>query len=153
VILGIDHVGIAVRDGEGVAAGFARLTRWPAGGLEAVEGEDVRVCFIPDQRPPAAGAAGAARLELLEPTAEDSAVGRFLSRRGEGLHHVCFAVDDVAGELARLTAEGYEAIDHVPRRGHGGLVAFLHPKSTHGVLVELLQRDPPPPPADPRAGA
>jgi methylmalonyl-CoA/ethylmalonyl-CoA epimerase len=153
VILGIDHVGIAVGEGEAGAADFARLTRWPAGALETVAGQDVRVCFIPNPLTRGGEAGAATRIELLEPTAEDSAVGRFLSRRGEGLHHVCFAVDDVAAELVRLTGEGYEAIDPVPRRGHGGLVAFLHPRSTHGVLVELLQRDPPPSPADPGAGA
>jgi methylmalonyl-CoA/ethylmalonyl-CoA epimerase len=153
VILGIDHVGIAVREGDAGAADFARLTRWPAGALEAVAGQDVRVCFIPDPRPPGAGGADPARLELLQPTGEAGAVSRFLSRRGEGLHHVCFAVDDVAAELARLTGEGYEAIDAVPRWGHGGLVAFLHPRSTHGVLVELLQRVPPSSPADSGAGA
>jgi methylmalonyl-CoA/ethylmalonyl-CoA epimerase len=98
-------------------------------------------------------AAGDSEVELLEPLGPDTPVGRFLARRGEGLHHVCFAVDDVAAELARLTGEGYEAIDAVPRWGHGGLVAFLHPRSTHGVLVELLQRVPPSSPADSGAGA
>jgi len=73
---------------------------------------------------------------------EGTAVDRFLARSGEGLHHVCYAVDDLRGEMTRLAAEGFELIDPEPRRGHGGWVAFLHPRSAHGVLVELLQRDP-----------
>jgi methylmalonyl-CoA/ethylmalonyl-CoA epimerase len=139
MIIGIDHVGIAVRDGEAAAAGFARLTGWGAGSLEAVAAQHVRVCFIPDLPAAAPGA----RLELLQPDAAESAVGRFLERRGEGLHHVCFAVQDIDAELARLTGEGFELIDAVPRRGHGGLVAFVHPRAANGVLIELLQRDPP----------
>jgi methylmalonyl-CoA/ethylmalonyl-CoA epimerase len=71
----------------------------------------------------------------------DTPVGRFVARRGEGLHHICFTVDDVKEEMARLAADGFELIDREPRRGHGGLVAFVHPKSAHGVLIELLQRD------------
>lgn len=139
MIIGIDHVGIAVRDGETAAAGFARLTGWSAGALEAVSAQHVRVCFIPG--PPAAGTG--ARLELLQSDSAEGAVGRFLERRGEGLHHVCFAVQDIGAELARLAGAGFELIDAVPRRGHGGLVAFVHPRAANGVLIELLQRDPP----------
>jgi methylmalonyl-CoA/ethylmalonyl-CoA epimerase len=141
MIIGIDHVGIAVRDGGTAAATFARLTGWAAGDLETVAAQHVRVCFLPGA--PGDAAAGA-RLELLEPGTAESAVGRFLERRGEGMHHVCFAVEDIAAELARLAGEGFELIDAVPRRGHGGLVAFVHPRAANGVLIELLQRDPPP---------
>jgi methylmalonyl-CoA/ethylmalonyl-CoA epimerase len=137
VILGIDHLGIAVRQGETAAADFARLTGWPAGDLESVAGQGVRVCFIPE-----AGAGASARLELLQPESAAGGVAQFLERRGEGLHHVCFAVDDIAAELARLVNDGFVAVDPTPRRGHGGQVAFLHPRSAHGVLIELLQRDP-----------
>ena len=138
MIIGIDHVGIAVRDGEAAAAGFARLTGWDAGELETVAAQHVRVCFLPDRPAPAS-----ARLELLQPETEGSAVGRFLERRGEGVHHVCFAVQDIGAVLARLAGAGFELIDAVPRRGHGGLVAFVHPRAANGVLIELLQRDPP----------
>ena len=166
MILGIDHVGIAVRDAAGAAATFERLWGRPATAVEHLAEQAVRVCFVPDwasaEANPAAAplqdnpvdartarsandggqrAIGMARLELLEPTGDGTPVGRFLARRGEGLHHVCFAVDDLALELARLEAAGFEPIDRAPRRGHGGLVAFLHPKSAHGVLIELLQRD------------
>ena len=133
-ILGIDHVGIAVRGDGSAAETFARLLETPQPGFAAVAAQPVRICFLPAAPP---------NLELLAPSEEDSPVARFLERRGEGLHHVCFAVDDITAELARLVGAGFEAIDAAPRRGHGGLVAFLHPRSAHGVLVELLQRDPP----------
>jgi methylmalonyl-CoA/ethylmalonyl-CoA epimerase len=142
MILSLDHVGIAVREGGAAAAAFSRLTGWPSGTLESVAGQAVRVCFLPAPAP--GQARDGARLELLQPESDESAVGRFLARRGEGLHHVCFAVDDIAAEIARLVGEGFEAVDATPRRGHGGLVAFLHPRAAHGVLVELLQRDSPP---------
>jgi methylmalonyl-CoA/ethylmalonyl-CoA epimerase len=133
VILGVDHVGIAVADAAAAADAFARLTDGSAGAVEEVAGQAVRVCFVSGGR--------ASRVELLEPLGADTPVGHFLARRGEGLHHICFAVDDIRAEMARLSGEGFELIDAEPRRGHGGLVAFLHPKSAHGVLVELLQRD------------
>jgi LAO/AO transport system kinase len=137
MILGIDHVGLAVRDVARARGTFATLTGRPGSAIETIEGQDVRVCFVPDRVGDAE-----ARLELLEPLSGRGAVGRFLERRGEGLHHVCFAVDDVAAELQRLTDAGFEPVDARPRPGHGGLVAFLHPRSAHGALVELLQRAP-----------
>ncbi|MBI3970684.1 MAG: VOC family protein [Chloroflexi bacterium] len=168
MILGVDHVGIAVADVEGAAATFRRLLGHASTDVEHLAAQGVRVCFVPaggwigtrsaaakhlpaqsgaDTEPSREGfarptAAPSARLELLEPLGGESSVGRFLTRRGEGMHHVCFAVDDITAELARLERDGFEPIDKAPRRGHGGLVAFLHPKSAHGVLIELLQRDP-----------
>lgn len=158
MILGIDHVGLAVRHATDAGETFARLTGRVVGEVEDLGTEAVRVCFVPaaplageDDVPAAQREAretsdqpvswGEARLELLEPADDASAVGRFLARRGEGVHHVCFAVDDIAAELVRLGAAGFDVIDPTPRRGHGGLVAFLHPRGTHGMLVELLQRD------------
>ena len=129
MILGIDHVGIAVQD-DGAAQTFARLLGAGAPHFDAVPAQAVRVCFLPTEPP---------NLELLA-AAGDGAVSRFLERRGEGVHHVCFAVDDLASELRRLEDAGFTLIDQTPREGHGGLVAFVHPKSAHGVLIELLQR-------------
>ena len=129
MILGIDHVGIAVRD-DGAAETFARLLGAAVPGFEAVGAQAVHVCFLPADPP---------NLELLTATGE-GAISRFLERRGEGLHHVCFAVDDIAAELRRIEDAGFELIDRAPRDGHGGLVAFVHPRSAHGVLIELLQR-------------
>ncbi|HYW07387.1 MAG TPA: VOC family protein, partial [Longimicrobium sp.] len=83
---------------------------------------------------------GAGRLELLAPLRDDSAIARFLARRGPGMHHLCYRVADVAAELERHRAAGAQLIDETPRPGAAGhLVAFLHPKSTGGVLTELLQ--------------
>ncbi|MNL40216.1 hypothetical protein D3C87_1625500 [compost metagenome] len=84
---------------------------------------------------------GESRLELLEPTSPDSPVAKFLEKRGEGLHHVALGVADVASALSHLKAKGYRLIDEAPRKGAGGaLIAFVHPKSTHGVLLELCER-------------
>lgn len=124
------HVGIAVRDLD------LAIDRYRALGLVVDAVEDV----------PAAGArvaflkAGAIDVELLEPLGSDSPVARFLDRRGEGLHHVAFAVGDIPAELVRLERLGFELVDRVPRPGaRGRQVAFLHPRSAHGVLVELVQ--------------
>jgi len=81
------------------------------------------------------------RVELLEPTDTESGVARFVAERGRAtLHHLCFVVDDLAGTLVRLAAEGVELVDREPRRGVDGLVAFLHPRAANGVLVELIDR-------------
>jgi len=82
------------------------------------------------------------RVELLEPTDTESGVARFVAERGRPtLHHLCFLVDDLASTLVRLANEGVELVDHVPRRGVEGLVAFLHPRAANGVLVELIDRE------------
>jgi len=133
VILGIDHIGLAVSDIEAASVTFSRLLGEEAASVEQLAAQQVRLCFVPNAAP---------NLELLEPLAPESATGRFLAKRGEGMHHVCFAVDDIEVELTRLHDAGFELIDRVARRGHGGLVAFVHPRAAHGVLVELLQRDP-----------
>lgn len=127
----LDHIGIAVAD-IGEALAFYR----EALGLEVeppeeVAAQQVRARFVP---------AGGAALELLEATAETSPIARFVARRGPGLHHITLRVDDIAAALARLKARGVRLIDEAPRPGaHGALVAFVHPASAHGVLVELKQ--------------
>jgi LAO/AO transport system kinase len=159
VILGIDHVGVVVSNLDKARSRFAAILGRESGHSELVASHGVHVAFAPHGwqmaseaalevgsliGAPQAGAgvlSDGTRLEFLEPVDETSAVGRFLARRGEGLHHVCFVTDDIGAELERLRPD-FDLIDDVPRRGHGGLVAFLHPKQSHGVLVELLQRDP-----------
>jgi methylmalonyl-CoA/ethylmalonyl-CoA epimerase len=128
----LDHVGIALAAVEPALAFFR-----DALGLEIDDGEDVA-----SQRLRAHFAdAGGARLELLVSTAPDSAVAKFVARRGEGLHHIAFAVPDLLGALAELKQRGVRLIDEQPRAGaEGALVAFIHPSSTHGVLVELKQK-------------
>lgn len=84
--------------------------------------------------------AGNSTIELIAPTDEESGTARFLQKRGEGLHHVCYEVDDIVQTLAALRDEGVQLIDETPRRGVHGLVAFVHPKATHGMMIELLQK-------------
>ena len=128
----LDHIGIAVAD-VGQALAFYR----DALGLEIeapeeVASQRVRAHFIP---------AGEAALELLEATAEDSAIAKYVAKRGPGLHHITLRVDDIRAALARLKEKGVRLIDEAPRPGaHGSLVAFIHPSSAHGVLVELTQK-------------
>jgi methylmalonyl-CoA epimerase len=125
--LPLDHVAIAVRSLAEAAAHFERLTGSTATPVEVIESQGVRVAFV-------------GSVELLEPTRADSPVGRFLERKGGGLHHVAYRTDDLPRELERLRAAGYELIDARPRPGaRGHMVAFLHPRSTGGVLVELVE--------------
>jgi methylmalonyl-CoA/ethylmalonyl-CoA epimerase len=125
----LDHVGIAVRNIEDAA----RVYRQFSMSLQQVAlGEGVRIGFIP---------AGASQLELLEPAGPNTVVGRFIERRGEGLHHVCFEVDDLEAALAELSGRGVELIDPTPRRGIQGTVAFVHPRACRGVLIELIKKD------------
>jgi methylmalonyl-CoA/ethylmalonyl-CoA epimerase len=130
MIAGIAHIGIAVRSIE-EARGF-----WEALGLrvehvEEVPHEGVRVAMIP---------CGGSRIELLEPTREDSPIAGFLAKRGPGIHHLCLASDDVAGDDSRLRAAGVELLRAAPTAGAGGSrVQFVHPKSAGGVLVELAE--------------
>jgi methylmalonyl-CoA/ethylmalonyl-CoA epimerase len=126
----VHHVAVVVRDLE-AALGFYRDSLGLA--LELVmpiESDAVRIAFLP---------VGESKVELVQPTDESTGVARFLASRGEGFHHVCFEVADLASELDRLAAEGVELIDRVPRKGAEGPVAFIHPRSGHGVLVELIE--------------
>jgi methylmalonyl-CoA/ethylmalonyl-CoA epimerase len=138
----LDHIGVAVR-GLAEAVAFYR----DALGLEVSEPtevptERVRAVFVP---------VGAAAIELLEPTAPDSAIARSIARRGEGLHHVTLAVDDLSAALAQLKARGVRLVDEAPRPGaHGSRVAFVHPASTGGVLLELKEQPVRPEPVDGR---
>ena len=132
----IDHVGVVVSDTAAAVAMYEALLGLRAEPSLEVEREGVRLTFLH----PRAGS-DATALELLEPTRADTGVARFLERRGEGMHHVCFEVDDVQREIERLAGLGYQVLDQTPRRGaHGERLAFVHPKSTRGVLIELYER-------------
>ncbi|HEX8173702.1 MAG TPA: methylmalonyl-CoA epimerase [Pyrinomonadaceae bacterium] len=128
----IDHLGIATRQIE-EALGFWR----EALGLEVVEVEEVaeqrvRVAMLP---------IGESRVELLEPTSDDSPIAKFLEKRGPGIHHIAVRVDDIHSALARLREQGARLIDEQPRVGAGGsLIAFVHPSSANGVLLELVEQ-------------
>lgn len=135
----IDHVAIVVRDIDEALPRYRALLGLAApNGVQVVVAQAVRLCFLPTGPPPAA------RIELIQPTDEESGVARFLADRGEGLHHVCFGTSDLAAELDRLEAAGAELIDHVPRPGAEGPVAFVHPRTLSGVLWELLETVDPP---------
>jgi len=127
----IDHLGIAVRSLADSLNFYRDALGLELSGTEEVQDQGVRVALLP---------AGESRIELLEPFSEDSPVGRFIARRGEGLHHICYEVDDLASKLDDLRSRGIRLLEGYPRRGaEGKLVAFLHPASAYGVLVELVE--------------
>jgi len=127
---GVHHIGIAVADLDEAVATYRRLFGAELELREALPDQGVESALL---------RVGGDRVELLASLADDTPVGRFLERRGPGMHHVAFTVDDLGGELARLAAEGAELIDERPRRGLLGLeIAFVHPRATGGVLAELV---------------
>ncbi len=128
----IDHVAIVVEDLE-AALGFWRdALGLPLEKTEANPGENVNIGFLP---------LGDSEIELLEPTDPDSGIGKYLAKRGAGMHHVCVEVDDITATIRRLTAHGAEMINAAPRtREDGTRYAFVHPKSASGVLVELYEK-------------
>ena len=128
----LDHIGIAVSDLGASLAFFRDALGLEVAGSEDVVSQRVRAHFVH---------AGRSSLELLEATAPDSPIARYLGKRGPGLHHITLRVDDIHGALAQLKSRGVRLIDDAPRPGaEGALVAFVHPASAHGVLVELKQK-------------
>ena len=134
----LDHIGIAVADLDEALAFYRDALGLEIEAPEDVASQKVRAHFIPLGNP--AEQTGAS-LELLEATDPSSPIAKYLEKRGPGLHHITLRVDDIAAALARLKAHGVRLIDDAPRPGaDGSLVAFIHPSSAHGVLVELTQR-------------
>ncbi len=128
----IDHLGIAVHSIDKALEFYQQQLGLPVSARETVAHEKVHVAMLP---------AGGPRIELLEPSEEDSVIGRFLAKRGEGLHHIAFRVPDLAASVATLKQNGARLINE-PRRGAGGhLYVFVHPASTGGVLIELIQQE------------
>lgn len=129
----INHVAIAVKD---IAASLAlyRDLFGVGAGAQAVDIADqkVKACLV---------RVGGSQVEFIQPTDPNSGVARFIEKRGEGVHHICFEVDGLADRLQALKAKGVELIDEKPRHGLSGQIAFLHPKSTGGVLIELVDQD------------
>ncbi|MBX3175230.1 MAG: methylmalonyl-CoA epimerase [Gemmatimonadaceae bacterium] len=125
----IAHLGIAVESLEAILPFYRDLLGLPEVPVDDADGARI-----------AALAAGESLVELLEPKESDSPIGKFLAKRGPGIHHICFAVDDLDGTLARCKAQGIQLIDETPRIGaEGKRIAFLHPRATNGVLVELSE--------------
>lgn len=130
----IAHVGVAVNSLQEALRFYHEVLRVQEKGITEVERDQVRVAFI---------GVGESNIELLEPMGPDTNVGKFLAKRGEGIHHLAIRVDNVAEALARAKEHGYQLIDSEPRPGAGGTtVAFIHPKSTSGVLMELVEGEP-----------
>jgi methylmalonyl-CoA epimerase len=128
----IDHIAIVVED-LGKALGVYRdALGMNVTAVKEMPEQDVKMAFLPT---------GDSEIELLEPINPDSGIARYLAKRGEGLHHVCLEVDDIAATLAELKARGAQLIDETPRQGAYGKIAFIHPKGAHGVLIELVERD------------
>ncbi|MGQ9897010.1 MAG: methylmalonyl-CoA epimerase [Acidobacteriota bacterium] len=132
----IDHLGIAVESIEKALEFYQMALGLELTHTEIVAEQGVKVALLP---------VGESRIELLEPTGTETPVGKFLAKRGSGIHHICIRVDDLEAALSRLKAQGIPLIDDKPRLGaEGCLVAFVHPKGTGGVLVELSQKQPHP---------
>ncbi len=127
----IEHIGIAVKDLEAANELYAKLLQTESYKSEKVKSEGVETSFFKT---------GDSKIELLAATSEDSAIAKFLAKRGEGIHHIAFEVDDIKAEMKRLKEEGFELISKRAKKGADNkLVAFLHPKSANGVLVELCE--------------
>ena len=126
----IHHVALVVASIEAALPLYRDLLGLPLETVLDVESDRVRIAFL---------GVGESKVELVQPTDDTTGVARFLADKGEGFHHVCFEVDNLTEELTRLGIEGVELIDSAPRRGAEGPVAFLHPRSCHGVLVELIE--------------
>lgn len=127
----IEHIGIAVKNLEASNEIFAKLFGEPHYKVEEVESEGVKTSFFQ---------IGANKIELLEATKEDSPIAKFIAKKGEGIHHIAFDVEDIESEIKRLKEEGFVVLNETPKQGADNkLVAFLHPKTTNGVLVELCQ--------------
>ena len=127
----IDHIGIAVKKlGDSVPL-FEKLLNTNCYKTEVVEGENVHTAFFKK---------GETKIELLESTASDGVIARFIEKRGEGIHHIAFEVSDIKAEMQRLVNEGFKLLNDQPKAGADNkLVCFLHPKDTNGVLIELCQ--------------
>jgi methylmalonyl-CoA/ethylmalonyl-CoA epimerase len=126
----VHHVAVVVRSLDAALAFYRDTLGLAPGPVVSIPSDRVNIAFLP---------VGEVKIELVEPTDDTTGVARFLANRGEGFHHVCFEVPDISAALTRLGLDGVELIDTAPRPGAEGPVAFLHPKSCHGVLVELIE--------------
>lgn len=128
----IDHIGIAVKNLADAAAVYRRLLGKPSYKTERIATEEVTTAFF---------ACGESKLELLESSNDEGPISRFIERRGEGIHHIAFEVDDIYAEIRRLKSEGFDLVSETPKPGADNkLFCFLHPKKITGVLIELCQK-------------
>jgi methylmalonyl-CoA epimerase len=131
VIKKIDHIAIVVRSIEEALQVYQEALGLELTDVKEMSEDAVRVAFLP---------VGESEIELVEPLTTDRGVARFLEKQGEGMHHICLEVEDIEAALQDLATKGIRLIDQQPRQGAHGRVAFLHPKSTHGVLIELIEK-------------
>lgn len=128
----IDHLGIAVRNIESALPFYSEMLGLKLAEKETVADQGVHVAMLP---------VGDSRIELLEPFSEETPVGRFIAKRGEGIHHICYEVENLEQRLAEMSERGIRLLEGYPRKGAGGrLVAFVHPGSAGGVLIELVEK-------------
>jgi len=130
-MLKVEHIGIAVKKLQSSIPLFEQLLNTPCYKTEEVSSEGVNTAFFQT---------GDSKIELLEPTEEDSPIARFINKKGEGMHHIAFEVENIEAEMKRLQALGFELLNEKPKNGADNkLICFLHPKTTNGILVELCQ--------------
>ena len=129
----VDHIAIVVKDVQAALGIYEVALGLQNTGIRDLPEQAVKAAFL---------STADTEVELLEPTTADSGVARFLEKRGEGIHHICFEVDDLGATLATLRAQGIALLNETPQRGAHGRIAFVHPKSACGVLIELLERAP-----------
>lgn len=130
-MLKVEHIGIAVKSLETSIPVYEKLLKTPCYKQEAVASENVITAFFQT---------GENKIELLEATAAESAIARFLDKKGEGIHHIAFEVADIYAEMERLRSEGFVLLNEKPKKGADNkLICFVHPKNTHGVLIEICQ--------------
>ena len=130
----IEHIGIAVKNLEEANKIYEQLLGTPPYKIETVNSEEVKTSFFKT---------GESKVELLQATKDESAIGKFIAKKGEGIHHIAFAVNDIYKEINRLKEAGYTIINEKPKKGADNkLVCFVHPKNTKGVLIELCQEIP-----------
>ncbi len=127
----IDHIAIVVENLDLALGVYRDALGMTVTDVREMPEQDVMMAFLPT---------GDSEIELLEPLSAESGIGRYLAKRGEGLHHICLEVDDIEATLADLKAKGAQLIDETPKQGAYGRIAFIHPKGAHGVLIELVER-------------
>jgi methylmalonyl-CoA/ethylmalonyl-CoA epimerase len=130
----IDHIAIVVQDLDAALQVYRDVLGLPLARVEEVPAEKVKVAFLPLPE-------GDGEVELVQPTDEDTGIARFLAKRGEGMHHICFEVDDIQVAMDKMSASGLQVLEENPRLGsQGQKYIFIHPKTAHGVLIELYER-------------
>ncbi len=130
----IDHIAIVVQDLDAALGVYRDVLGLPLERVEEVPAEKVKVAFLPLPE-------GDGEVELVQPTADDTGIARFLAKRGEGMHHICFEVDDIEAAMDTMVASGLQVLEDKPRLGsQGQKYVFIHPKTAHGVLIELYER-------------